>query len=651
MAALRWKSHLRSLAVTFLFLLHLLQNFQPVASLAGLEKDSNGVEVNDSGGDGNFGHHGVKSAIRADLPLTPQNVAGANLASALVYDDGARGSGQLAVEGGRARTGRGVKAAFLGIALALATLGGMLMLSSYSSLEKSASNLRKLKALVPIAEVLSNAIGTDESQRLWGAVEALLPELRQTLNAADAQLAGRRILFPRFTSGSQQELVDRIQDISKRISEAIALVHKMAREELGTIVKSIRPIEASGFEFFEEHLGRAAGLQYAEAFVTYISSQEAHVVDLLETANQVVVRSNGRPIFADCQDGPLLLATVHDFGYIRDILSARDAAQRQVKDANESCVKALCSTMSTEISSAKHEYRTLIEGLLVFFKDSETQTEAHQQIMSDLETASSLLNRDLDPLLAQVAPELPLEKLLGIHEKFWMVARKITALLTLPEQDHISEEVGDRKARVHRSLSSLMEKVVKHIESLEVEASNLAKRSKQQAIEAESRVVSCPQVTLTLDCLMEKLEADAREATKSSKALCRRLSDEDMIKALYGTMVDAFDEGSRAAKKLREMNAVSGYVDLLDVMERGISRRAKMVTDVNAEATISANLIKIQKEAVRKELDGFREMIALPQVAEAAARIAKASHLVAFAVYDGNVSQVEKGYQESKREA
>ncbi|KAL8445399.1 hypothetical protein Emed_005666 [Eimeria media] len=656
MAALRWKSRLSWLALEFMFLLHLQQNSQLVASSVEVEKNTDRGEVNEGGGVRISGPHGVEpasndSAIRGDLPLTLQNVAGANLASPIATEVGTYGVGQLSVEGGRARTSRGVKAAFLGLALALATLGGVVMLSGQSPLEKSALKLRKLKALVPIAEVLSNAVGTDESQRLWGAVEALLPELRQTLDAADAQLAGQSILFSRSSSESHQELIARIQDLSKRISEAIAPVHKVARQELETLVKGITPIETSGLTFFEEHLGRAAGLQYAKAFVTYVRSQEAHVDDLIQTATHVVTRSNGRPCFSDYLDGPLLLATVHDFGYIRGVVSARGVAHRQVKDAKESCVKALCSTMSVEITSAKNEYRTLIEGLMAFFEDSEMQTEAHQQMMSDLATASSLLNSDLNPLLAQISPDLPVEKLLGMHENFWMVARKVTALLTLPEQELIPEEVGDRKARVRQSLSSLMKKVVEQVESVKVEASSLAKRSKQQAVEAESRGDFCPHVALTLDCLMEKLEADAQQATNSSEALCRRVSEEAMVKPLYCTMVDAFNEGSKAAKRLREMNAVSGYADLLQVMERGIKGRIKMVTDVNADATTSTKLINDHKEAVKKELENLRQATALPQVAEAAARIEKASHLVAYAVYDGIVSQVERDHQESRRAA
>ncbi|KAL8430617.1 hypothetical protein ACSSS7_005836 [Eimeria intestinalis] len=641
---------------TVWLLLYLQENHRLVA-FAG---DADFVPVDDEGSAGvgvqEFQQTGDEPAIVETIPWLPQSNAAEGGGLAVVHGHGHEGARGAVVEGDRARMIRRAKSAFriVTAVLLLVTLARIVMINGQAALKYSALRLRRLHDVLPTAETLAVTVGTPESQRLWAEVEALLPEVRQTLSLAEAEVTTPGFFLFGRLGGQYRELMDRIHDNVKKVSEAITALHRNARDKVEAMAKSIPGSKSNEFAALEDQLGKALGPHYAKAFVTFVESQEAQEGRILHTASHLIVRSYKMPVFTDERDKALLVATIQNVDQMKWLLSAREAVQRHIKEAKKSCVRALASTLRAGLVAAEHEYRTLFKGIAIFFERPEFGGDENKLIRHDLETARALLDSDFPSLWEESSKDLSIGEVLGVYAKLHGLTEKLTELSTLPEKQVVQEGHGDERLWLQEDAFDLMSEATKHAKMMSRRVQDAVVESKQR--HAEAQVGSfCPNVLRTFELLMERLRTDAQENAQ----LCRQVADQlggDMaVGNLFGTLMTGLTKDTVVSEMHRGMQAVLGYIDLLQIIEKDISVSLAVndwlnVDKLEAESS-SAKLVVGAKDEIANELAALREVVTLPMAAEGAARISEAVSSAAFAQYDGIVLRLEQKHNAARSKA
>ncbi|KAL8273607.1 hypothetical protein Esti_002429 [Eimeria stiedai] len=615
MATWKLKPHCGCLAWAVWLFLHSQQNQR----LIGFAGDSNenvvggplpGDEEGLAGvGDQDFQHVSDEPATFEATPLLPRSSAGESGNLGVADEDGREALRGVVVEGARARIIRSTKTLLqiISLLVLLVTIVRVLVISGQAALQHSASPLRRLEALMPTVETLSVAVGTPESQRLWAAVEVLLPELRQTLSSAEAKVTERRFFLFGRIGGQYRDLMDRVHSNVEKVTEAIAALHRTARDQVEAMAKSLPGIKASEFATLEGQLGKAVGSEFARAFVMFVDAQEAQAGRILRAARLLVVRSYRMPIFVDERDKALLNATIHNIDQMKQLLSAREVVQRHIEEARKSCAEVLASTLRAELVAAAHYYRTLLKGMSIFFERPELQSEGDQLIRHGLE-----------------------------------------------KKQVIHEGQGDDRLRVQKEASNLMEEAADYAGVMSRQAQDLMNEIKQRQAEVLGGSF-CPNVVRTIDLLMERLHADAEENAKLCRQVADHLGGDDAVENLFGTLMEGLTKYSRVFKTVRGMQDVRGYVDLLQMIETDISSSLDIIIGVKVDnmdsESSSAKAIISAKDEVAKELAALEEVVALPRAAEGAARISEAALSAAFAQYEGIVSQLEQEHKAARPKA
>ncbi|KAL8445400.1 hypothetical protein Emed_005667 [Eimeria media] len=643
-----YKPRLGWLMVAVVLLLH-SQHDQPFSALAG-DTDDAGASQNPAGINDQKAaarNHGAEATLNETVTdadfSTLQGLTGEDKASAVFNEDGMDAKGELAVERHQVQRLRCAKAAYriAAAVLVLSILGRFFGSSGRAALRKELSHLQKLEALVPVAEKLSAAVSTHESDRLWSAVKAMLPEVRQTLSDAEAKLAEKSRLRIGLSKKPYQEIIGRIRDIASRTSKAISDLHQNARDEL-VVSQNICGAELSEIGPYQKAIERIMGADYAKAYVTFVESQEAHVEKILQEANQVMTQSWKRPLFVGYRDGPSLLATLHDFNKLRLLASARDTVQKIMDELASAGNEPLRMVVGTEIKSFMHEL-SATHGMLEDFlarAGLEAQQARHAAVQG-----RGILDLEITTFHKNYKNCSEIKDLLELHNNFGNAAKRASRLLALPEVGLVPERLGEDKRQLYGKVHSLIKEVANHAEGVRQEASSRRPAPHHEAEgPREYPVRLCQRMKETLFQMTEKVILDAQDAANACEEVVHGTSDQDSSQDLYRKAVLALREDSKATKELRKLDAIRGQGNLLGFIEADIKNSLEAVdaVDVTDMSPKSANakLITSQKQAIAKDLAAVREAGSLSAIAEAAARIREAAFSIQLAASDGALPQV-----------
>ncbi|KAL8444410.1 hypothetical protein Emag_005505 [Eimeria magna] len=647
MAKSSYKQRFGGLALAVVLLLH-SQHDRHFFAVAG-ETDGDWVGQHPAGVNGQKAvarGQGIESSLDETATDTEfstiQSVTGEDKTSAVLNEDGAGAEGELAVESSQAHRFRRAKAAcrIVAAVLVLSILGRSLVSSGRAALRKELSHLQKLEALVPVAEKLSTVLGTPESGRLWGELKAMLPEVRQTLSEAEAQLAEKSRFRIDLSKKPYREIIGRVKDVVSRTSESIAALHRNARDEL-LVSQNIRGIELSGIGPYQKKIEKIMGADYAKAYVTLVESQEAHVGKILQAANQVIMQSSDRPLFVDYRDGPSLLATLHDFEKLRHLARARDTVQTIMDKLAYAGNEPLRVVVGTDIRSTLHEFSALHDMLNGFL---EKGSYGAQQVRRIAMQGKRILEFDIGPLSRQYRGCEDFRELLDLHSKFWDFAENASKFLALPEDSLIPQLEGEDKRRLYEKVHPLITEVAKHAEGVRFAASSRRPTSDHKGEGLwENPVRLCQRMKQTFFQMTEKVVLDAQDAANACEQIFYEISDQDSAQDLYRKFMLAFREDSKAAKGLKNLDAICGQGNLLGVLEADIMKSLEVVDAVNVAdvnpKSAAAKLITSQKMAVAKDVAALGEAGSLSAIAEAAARIREAAVSIQLAACDGTLLQ------------
>ncbi|KAL8445397.1 hypothetical protein Emed_005664 [Eimeria media] len=560
-------------------------------------------------------------------------------------EDASGATSETMLEGDRARMIRNANRVFgvvAGVVL-LATIVRILAINGKAAFQDSASRLRKLQALTPTAETLSVAVDTPESESLWAAVKALLPEIDQTLGLAEAKLTKPGFFFFGRYGRQYRDLMNRVQSNVGKLTEAIAALHTHALDQLEVMAKSIPGLKSRRFAALEDELGQALGSDYAKAFVTFFESREAQTDQILRATSSVIDQSNKVPMFANEGDKASLIATIHNIDEMRRLLRAHNLMQRQMETLEESCNQALTFTFRVDLMAAAHEYKLLFKGMSIFLEQPELQGEAGQLIRRNVETGEEFRDEYFQRLWTKSTKDLSIEERLDVYAMLRQFTERLAELSTLPEKQVIPEGQGDDRLRLQKEVHKLMKEAADYVGVVSQQAQDAMNRM-QREVEARTTPF-CPNLMSFYERSMEMLCADTHDNAKLCREIADQLDGDAASESLFDTLRKGLSKGSKVSKMYTRMLAEQGYVDLLRLIEADVGRSLDVLNGVNVDnmdpESNRTKLIIRAKDEVAQELANLKEAVALRRIAEVAASINQVASSAAFAEYAETVLQLE----------
>ncbi|KAL8447119.1 hypothetical protein Emed_004595 [Eimeria media] len=646
MAKSSYKPRLGWLMLAVVLLLH-ARHDQPSFASAG-ETDGDGASQHPAdvkGQKAGLRGQGIEAtlgeaATDADFS-TVQSATGNDKNSAVLNDDEVNAKGQPVPGKFHARGTRRARTAcrIVAAVLVLAILGRSLVFSGRARLRKELRRLQKLEALMPVAEKLCATVGTPQSRQLFSAVEALLPEIRQALSEAEAKLKEQSRFRIPFSEKPYEETISSLQDIRSRTCKAITALHTNARYEL-TVSKKINGKKHSAVGSFKGQLERLVGADYANAFIMFAESQEAAVDDILQAYKKVVFRSNARPVFAKHRDGHLLVATIRDLEVADRLASARDAAQKFLERLESKAFELLERTVRQHMRNVIHEHQLLIKGLKTFVEyvhgSKDSQVERHIKQAEDfLENKITVALRNLDTCKT-------LEDVLEQYGRFCGAADEASKLLSRAKDQLIRGPQIAIKT-LHKAVSDQLEEIAEHAQSMARESLESQDALDRDFFMCLGNISYCMKATNTFSQSQLKLDGSVRAAIEA----CKRLHEEKKIQyttdELLNRLMLAIDEDSKARKAIETLFGNRANVHLVWIMDDAIAMSVKTINELGAKhaspTTASEKFIATQKKSMMKDLGALKKTESLSTIAETAARLRKAAHLVQLAAYEGAVPQ------------
>ncbi|KAL8430614.1 hypothetical protein ACSSS7_005833 [Eimeria intestinalis] len=659
MVALKSKQRLGCLAWLPVLLLHCQQDQHVIASSASEHEEfsrfaslpvNEGVSLVAEGqGPEAYANEPAVSKDRETYSLTPFDENGR---SEVPRADSDVAQGGVLIERERAPAIRRVKLA-VGMSLLaalLAMIGGVFLVQVEIALLTAASELRRLEALIPSAEKLSIAVGTSESRRLWASVEALLPELKQTLAEVNKQSAESGL--PAYFSllrqrGQRRELLNKVLHNVAETSEAVAALHKHARKEVEALGKSLRASQPTGLQARAGQLGKALGGEFAQAFVSFIGLNELRVDSILRTAGLLVERSNSMPAFTGYADEPLLLITIEDVTHIRRLVCQRDYVQSRIEGVTNLCARSLETVLRAEAVAAETENILLIDGVALVYGQHRPHEEAHHS-GPDLQAAKMVLTAELPQLTRNITKGSSIEHLLDLHAALHDMIAKISSFLSVPgEQDMLGGGAHDS--------SFLREQAA----SLMIDAENWAQQVNSQTYQLLSllkdrvggrrKAAYCPGVLEKVAQLAQKMS----ELSNLSLQTCRDVADElhsdNDVPELLGTLKKGLMEGGNVSKRYAALQALRAQLDLLSFVEADVGLSVEMMngveTDKLKDDTSSAKLISSARTLVARELEALKAAEDVATAVARGGRLSEAVYSAMFAKHEGTCLQLENEHK------
>ncbi|KAL8444415.1 hypothetical protein Emag_005510 [Eimeria magna] len=662
------KQHLGCLAWLLVLVLHSRQSHLVVASSERGNEEfrvSGSLPVNDNGPPDIGGQErqarASESAVSENQGLFLLMPVDEDVKPEAVSADWGVAQGEVSREGDRARAVRRLKLALklAPLVALLVMLGGVFLVQVEVAMSSSASKLRRLEALMPSAEKLSIAVGTSKSQQLWASVEGLLPELRQTLAEADKKSSESH--FSAYASlvrdrAERRELLNKVRQNLTKVSEAVAALHKHAREELEVLAKGIRPRQPTRLQARQAQLGRALGSAFADAFVRFIDLKESRVDRILRTASMVLDRSNKMPAFTSYADEPLLLITLEDITHMRRLVSQRDYLQSRIEGITKSCARLLGSVLRAEVGAAEQEQRMLFEGVSVVFELSgQHTTDAEgKDFEQNLQAAQAVLKVELPQLSRSIKKGLSIEELLDVHAALHDMTTRLTSFLSLSGQQNVPEGGVHAKSWLREQISKAMREAERRAHDVNSQARQLVSLIEERVARARTATF-CPGVLEGVAKLAQRL----REGADLSLQTCREVADDfhsdKELPNVLETLRKGLAEVSNVSKKYATLQALQTHLDLLSYAEADVSLSVEMMKGVTVELlnadSSSAKLISSARTLVTRELEALKTAQDLGAAVSGGARLSEAVYSAMFAVHEGMCAQLENDHKLSRLSA
>ncbi|KAL8273609.1 hypothetical protein Esti_002431 [Eimeria stiedai] len=539
---------------------------------------------------------------------------------------------------------------------ALTEDGGGYSLISEAQLKFSASisNLRRLEALMPTAHRLFIAVDTRESQLLWTAVEKLLPDLTRTLSTAEAKSQEPSFFLVGLLTGEYRNLLQRVNENAKKASEAIAALHRNAREQLEVMAKSITKITSPRFWSLKDQLGKVLGFRTAEAYVAFVNLQEARGESILRMMREVIERSNKTPVFEGDMDEALLRITMQHVEHLKQMVIARDDVLTRIVRATTSCAEAVASTMRAEIMATEQRHRTLLLGISYFFEQSELQIDVLERLLANSQAATAILNEEFSSILGRISEDLPIEELLGLHKEFREVLALLTTLSALPEKQVLPEGQADERSLLRKNLSGVMKAAVNHAAILKLHVHTVAEQIKQSVNEAR-KVTIFPTAMEDICRLAEKYSGDAEGAAASCRQIADQLDSDDQLGSLFEAWMKGVEESTEVSRRYTLLQSLRGVYDLLKIYEADVSTslaiiNAVDVSGVDLEDSSGRKIFSLKEEAATVQAL-VADSADVYKLSSGAINIRRAADSVGLEQYRLIVSKLEKEHKRANLRA
>ncbi|KAL8428681.1 hypothetical protein ACSSS7_007070 [Eimeria intestinalis] len=534
----------------------------------------------------------------------------------------------------RAKTAGGIVAAVV----LLVVLHRLLAPSGHAQLREEIAHLRKLEALVPTAEKLGAVVGSVESFQLWSAVEALLPEMKQTLTAAEAKLAEQNQSQIDSPKESYPDTLDRVRDVMSRTSTAIAALHKNALDELARLgdVVELERSAPSGFESLKNEMERLMGADFAEAFVTYAESQEAHVEKMLQESKEVASRSKGKALFANYNDEPLLLATINDYERVWPFVSACGTAETFMKRLESDGFNAIRATAQIAISDTTFRQKIHMQAMNVFFMGEIPGLE-DSQISEVVQTAGKFWASQFLSIYSEFQGCKTIKEALDAHDKILDAAVSIADQLAFLEGQPIPDLPAEERHRLHLAVTDTLSNISRFARERKGASEQWRQQLKRELDEINSRNSFCPGMTRTLNQAFSAHDSNVRAAAESAKQAASSIASGSSPRSMYEKTVLAISQDSRAAEALADLKATCESLFLLRLFEDDIAKSLNLISAVKVKDLDpkhpTAKLVISKKLAIEKELAALKGARSLTRIAEATARIREAASSIQSAAH------------------
>ncbi|KAL8444414.1 hypothetical protein Emag_005509 [Eimeria magna] len=654
MVKLKRTSQLRCLT-WLLVLLLLLQQNQRVAASAG-----NGDGGSRGGGalpakDANVQEaqlHVDDPAVAKGEPLPSQRSLGHDERHFVLDEDSGGETVRVELGSGRAKVIRRVA---LGVGLVATLL--VLAVGAYVSMVQaemvftaSTSNLRRLQALMPTAQKLFITVDTPKSARLWTAVKELLPELTKTLDAAEAKSKESRFFSVGLLTGEYSDLLRRVDGTVEKVSQAVAALHKEAREELNVIAERITEITSPQLWQLRDQVKAVLGFSIAEPYVNFVLLQESRGQNISHTVREVLERSNRRPVFESGMDEALLLITQEDVAQLKRMFIARDDALTRIVNATTSCTHAFASTMRAEIMAAEQQHRVLVTGLSFFFQQSELPSDVKQRLRANFEKAMLILNEDFPSLLGSISADVSIEGLSGIYKTYKEKLDTLTKLTALAENQVLLEGQGDERSQLQTSLAVLMKGAAAHAGMIVQQVHTLADHIKQKVDEASKESVFLGTLK-DFAALAQKYSENAKDAATSCRKLADQLESGEEIGNLFEIFMKGVEGSSRASNRYKLLVALQGGLDLLqiydaDVMSSLAIMESLDVDSADVDSARARELVSLKDEVLTLQALAGNAPYLL-KASTAAIDLRKAADAAAFERYELAVAKLEEEHKKA----
>ncbi|KAL8445395.1 hypothetical protein Emed_005662 [Eimeria media] len=558
--------------------------------------------------------------------------------------DGKRGRGKVI---GRVALGLGLT----GVLMALAVGAYLSMIQADMAFNASMAKLRRLKDVMPSAQRLFIAVDTTETTQLWIAIKNLIPELTNTLSAAEAKIQEPRFFTLGLLTGEYSSLLNRVKGITEKVNHAVAALHARARDELSVIADRITQIPPPPLWQLRDQLKEVLGLSIAEPYVNFVMLQEVRGEDILRAAKEIVERSNKRPVFETDSDEDLLLITKEDVAQLKRMSIARNDALTRIVDATTSCAHAFASTMRAEIMAAEQQQRMIVAGLSFFLDLPDLASDVNDRLKAKLDKANAILDEDFPSLLGSIHDDDPIEKLSDIYKTYKEKLSSLKKLTTLTGFQLLPEGEGEDKSHLRMKLGLLMRGTSDHTQMVVQQVQTLAKHIRQKSKEASKESVF-HSVLKDFGSSVDRHKQDAETAAANCAKFAELLDGNEEIESLYEILTKGAEESNRAASRYSQLVTLEGGLDLLQIYDADVRASVALVDSLEVDQADVDNGSARKLLSLRDQVMTLQALAGnepnLNRATSAAIEIRKAADLATREHYQLGVGKLDRKHRRGK---
>ncbi|KAL8447121.1 hypothetical protein Emed_004597 [Eimeria media] len=191
------------------------------------------------------------------------------------------------------------------------------------------------------------------------------------------------------------------------------------------------------------------------------------------------------------------------------------------------------------------------------------------------------------------------------------------------------------------AVSAQLEEIAKHAQSMIEKSFDWQDSLDRDYSESLQRTSHCMKVSGTFFQLKLKLAGVVEAAAQTCKQLREEVKSQDTTEGLFKRLMLAIDEDSKACNALENLIGNRANFFLSGLLDNDVAKSVKTINALAAKdatpRTARAKFIAGKKMAIANDLEALEDTESLSTIAETAARLRKAAHLVQAAAYEGVV--------------